>query len=132
MADAVVQLLSAARDVAARSPYQRAIVPKLIELADEIMRFGDTALQDEFIAMAQAADFFLLSPTSPLYLPYISPRPPPYLPHISATSHQAADFFLFSLRAQLKAFMAEVKRALDIGRYREILGARARVRVPSP
>ena len=85
MADAVVQLLSAARDVAARSPYQRAIVPKLIELADEIMRFGDTALQDEFIAMAQAADFFL-----------------------------------FSLRAQLKAFMAEVKRALDIGRYREI------------
>ena len=85
VADAVVQLLSAARDVAARSPYQRAIVPKLIELADEIMRFGDTALQDEFIAMAQAADFFL-----------------------------------FSLRAQLKAFMAEVKRALDIGRYREI------------
>ena len=78
MADAVVQLLSAARDVAARSPYQRAIVPKLIELADEIMRFGDTALQDEFIAMAQAADFFL-----------------------------------FSLRAQLKAFMAEVKRALE-------------------
>ena len=54
MADAVVQLLSAARDVAARSPYQRAIVPKLIELADEIMRFGDTALQDEFIRMAQA------------------------------------------------------------------------------
>jgi len=54
VADAVVQLLSAARDVAARSPYQRAIVPKLIELADEIMRFGDTALQDEFIRMAQA------------------------------------------------------------------------------
>ena len=53
-------------------------MPKLIELADEIMRFGDTALQDEFIAMAQAADFFL-----------------------------------FSLRAQLKAFMAEVKRALE-------------------
>ena len=49
-------------------------MPKLIELADEIMRFGDTALQDEFIAMAQAADFFL-----------------------------------FSLRAQLKAFMAEVQ-----------------------
>ena len=47
--DAVVQLLSAARDVAARSPYQRAIVPKLIELADEIMRFGDTNLQEGFL-----------------------------------------------------------------------------------
>ena len=72
MTDTVVQLLSAARDVGARSPYQRAIVPKLIELADEIMRFGDTRLQDEVILMAQAADF------------------------------------LFALRAQLKAFMAEV------------------------
>ena len=49
MTDAVVQLLSAARDVAARSPYQRAIVPKLIELADEIMRFGDTNLQEGFL-----------------------------------------------------------------------------------
>ena len=71
--DAVVQLLSAARDVGARSPYQRAIVPKLIELADEIMRFGDTKLQGEFILVAQAEDDFL-----------------------------------FALRAQLKAFMAEV------------------------
>ena len=27
-----------------RSPYSYIVVPKLIELADEIMRFGDTAL----------------------------------------------------------------------------------------
>ena len=44
--DTVVHLLSAARDVAGRTPYQLVIVPKLIELADEIMRFGDTTLQE--------------------------------------------------------------------------------------
>ena len=52
--DVVVHLLSAARDVAGRTPYQLAIVPKLLELADEILRFGDTKLQEEFIEHVEA------------------------------------------------------------------------------
>ena len=95
--DVVVHLLSAARDVAGRTPYQLAIVPKLLELADEILRFGDTTLQEEFIEHVEATrqgleastDFLFalkaplppaLPPTpSPLRHPLPSPvRPPLY------------------------------------------------------
>ena len=83
--DVVVQLLSAARDVAMRTPYQRAIVPKAIELADEILRFGDTALQHAFVE------------------------------HVKATRQGFGVIrdFLFALKAQLRHFSSEVKRALE-------------------
>ena len=42
----MVHLLSSARDLARRSPYQKAIVPKAIELAAEMLAFGHPSLQN--------------------------------------------------------------------------------------
>ena len=81
--DVVVHLLSAARDVAGRTPYQLAIVPKLLELADEILRFGDTKLQEEFIEHVEATRQGLEASTDFLFA-LKAPLPPALPPYTLA------------------------------------------------
>ena len=53
--DTIIAIISSARDIGARTPYEQAIVPKAFELATEMMRYGPRELQNRFVESLKAS-----------------------------------------------------------------------------
>lgn len=87
--DAIIAIISGARDLGMRTPYQQAIVPKVIELASEMMRYGPEPLQNQFIERLKA----------------------------SLSGYTSAKDFLPALKEQLlnskKGCLSQIRRALE-------------------